>query len=380
MIPFVEKYRPKKLEEIRGQDKPISDLKELIRNYKQGRAIMLYGGHGTGKTSAVHALANEFDLEILEINSSDLRDKESMEKNVLNAVKQRSLFGRKKMILIDDIEGFSISDRGGVGVVSQVIEESSFPVVITVKDPWDRKINSIRTKSNLIGFRSINHVNIFNFLNEICLKENLIFEESILMDIAKKNEGDLRGAINDLQGYVTDIGIREKKIDIFNVIKKVLKNRDNNVEDVLNEMDINFDDYLLWLDENIAREYKKEELVKAYDRLSKADVFRGRILRQQYYRFLVYQMFLMSAGVSFSKKEAKPGFTSYQKPGRILKMFIAKQKYEKKKSIAEKIASRIHVSSKKVLGNFEDYYKLLNNKEIAKELELDDDEVKWLKR
>ena len=97
MIPFAEKYRPKKLEEIRGQDKPISDLKELIRNYKKGRAIMLYGGHGTGKTSAVHALANEFNLEILEINSSDSRDKESMEKSVLNAVKQGSLFGRKKM-------------------------------------------------------------------------------------------------------------------------------------------------------------------------------------------------------------------------------------------------------------------------------------------
>ncbi len=380
MITFVEKYRPKKLEEIRGQDKPISDLKELIRNYKPGRAIMIYGGHGTGKTSAVHALANEFNLEILEINSSDSRDKESMEKSVLNAVKQGSLFGRKKMILIDDIEGFSSTDRGGINVVSQVIEESSFPVVITVKDPWDRKINQVRTKSNLVGFRSINHVNIFNFLNEICLKENLIFEESILMDIAKKNEGDLRGAINDLQSYTVDIGIREKKIDIFNVIKKVLKNRDNNVEDVLNEMDINFDDYLLWLDENIAREYKKEELTKAYDRLSKADVFRGRILRQQYYRFLVYQMFLMSAGVSFSKKEAKLGFTSYQKPGRILKMFIAKQKYEKKKSIAGKIAEKTHCSSKKILGNFEDYYKILNNKEIAKELELDDDEITWLKR
>lgn len=380
MITLVEKYRPKKLNEIKGQDKPISDFKKLVKNYKKGKAIIIYGGHGTGKTSSVHALANDLDLEILEISSSDLRNKEGMEKSVLNAIKQKSLFGKDKIILIDDVDGFGTSDRGGLGIIPEIINESIFPIVLTARDPWERKISKIRMKSNLIGFRSLRYVTIFNFLNGICLKENLKLNEDILMDIAKKNEGDLRGAINDLQAYSEDLGIRERSIDIFSVMKKIFKNRDENVEDVLNEMNISFDDYLLWIDENIGREYKGEELKKAYERLSRADVFRGRIIRWQYYRYLVYQMFLMSTGVSFAKKEEKGGFTNYQRPNRILKMFIAKQRYGKKRTIAELIANKIHCSTKRVLDNFSDYKIFLRNDEIIGELGLNEEEIDWLKR
>ncbi len=380
MIPLVEKYRPKRLSEFKGQNKPISDLKNLVVDYKKGKGIMIYGRSGVGKTSSVHALANDLDLEILEINASDMRNKEGMERGVLNAVKQKSLFGRNKIILIDDVDGFGSKDRGGLSVVNEIIKESIFPIVMTVTDPWDRKISNVRKKSHLIGFRSLSYVSIFNFLREINLKENINLDETGLMDIAKKNEGDLRAALNDLESYSSDIGIREKKIDIFNVMKKVLKNRDENVSDVLNEMDASFDDYLMWVDENVGREYKNEELVSAYNRLSKADVFKGRIFRWQYYRFLVYQMFLMSTGVSFAKKEAKTGFTSYQKPGRILKMFIAKMRHGKKRAIAEKIASRIHCSTKRVLDSFEDYKLILRSDDVVKELDLCEEEIGWVKR
>ena len=222
---------------------------------------------------------------------------------------------------------------------------------------------------------------IASILNEINLKENLKIDKEKLIEISKKNEGDIRGAINDLQSVTEgDLASRERKVDIFQVLKKVLKNRDDNILEILNDMDVTFEDYLLWMDENIPREYNHEELLKAYERLSRADVFRGRVMKWQYYRYLVYHMFLMSTGVSFAKKEPKIGFTSYQKPQRILKMFIAKQRYGKKRAISEKIAEKTHTSTKRVLDNFEDYIGILENKEVAKELELDDDEITWLKR
>lgn len=376
---LIDKYRPKKLSEIKGQDKPISDFKRLVEDYRKGKAIMIHGGHGTGKTISVHALANELNLELIEINASDFRNKEGMENKILNAVKQGSLFGKNKLILIDDADSFGTSDRGGLNVIPQIIEKSIFPVVMTVRDPWERKISRVRRASHLVGFRSLSHVSIFNFLNDICLKEKFGLEKDVLMEIAKKNEGDLRGAINDLESYSEDLGSRERGIDVFSVLKKVFKNRDENVGDVLNEMSISFDDYLMWVDENIGREYSGEELKKAYDRLSKADVFRGRIRRWQYYRFFVYQMFLMSVGVSFAKKEEKFGFTNYQKPGRILKMFIAKQRYGKKRAIAELIANKIHCSTKRVLDSFDDYIGLLRNEEVIRDLELNGDEIDWLK-
>ena len=54
--------------------------------------------------------------------------------------------------------------------------------------------------------------------------------------------------------------------------------------------------------ENIPKEYSGKALEKAYDALSNADKFRGRIYRQQFWRFLVYQNIFQTAGISHAKK------------------------------------------------------------------------------
>ena len=59
----------------------------------------------------------------------------------------------------------------------------------------------------------------------------------------------------------------------------------------------------LWVEKNIPKECKGRELAQAFDALSKADVFKGRIYRQQHWRFLVYQNFLLSAGMSAAKNK-----------------------------------------------------------------------------
>jgi len=95
-------------------------------------------------------------------------------------------------------------------------------------------------------------------------------------------------------------------------------------------------------------------LKNAYEVLAKADVFKGRIRRQQYYGFLVYINALVSAGIGLSKKEKNNKFVNYKRPERILKLWIARQRYNKKLGIAEKIAKINHISTKRVLNDF--YY------------------------
>jgi len=143
------------------------------------------------------------------------------------------------------------------------------------------------------------------------------------------------------------------------------------------------DDFFLWLDENIPREYQGQELVKAYDALSIADVFRGRIRRWQHWRFLVYIMALLTVGVSNAKKESRNGFTSYKPPSRILKIWLAKQKQSEKLAIAEKLAKATHCS-KKAAKKEMDYLKPAFNTKakieaLAHELKLEEKEIEWLK-
>ena len=140
------------------------------------------------------------------------------------------------------------------------------------------------------------------------------------------------------------------------------------------------DEIILWIEENIPAEYSGEELAKAYDALSKVDIFKRRIYRQQYWRFLVYENALLSYGIASSKNNEKTGFTSYKKPTRILKMWLNNKRIEKKKSIAKKYARYVHVGTKRALKEFATVKRVLMKPEVQKELKLTEEDVEYLNK
>jgi len=142
---------------------------------------------------------------------------------------------------------------------------------------------------------------------------------------------------------------------------------------------MNLDEIILWVEENIPTEYQGEELLKAYEALSRVDIFKGRIYKQQYWRFLVYENILLSYGIAASKKSIKTGFTSYKKPTRILKIWLNNQRTAKKKSICTKYAKYVHVGQKRAMKEFPIIKQILtSNPEIQKELKLSEEEVEYL--
>jgi replication factor C large subunit len=142
----------------------------------------------------------------------------------------------------------------------------------------------------------------------------------------------------------------------------------------------------LWIDENLPKEYSGKDLARAYDVISKADVFYGRIRRWQYWRFLVYVNALLTAGVALSKQDRKKEFVQYVRTQRLLTLWKAKMKYQKRNAIAEKLASVMHTSKRQVVKDVLPYMQEIFRKHspmakgIAAEAELDPDEVSWLSR
>ena len=117
MTLFTLKYAPKNTKQIFGQDKAVALLKDFVQNYKhrKEKAALIYGPIGNGKTSSVYAIIKELDYDILEINSSDLRNKKAIGEFLRSAMGQQSLFFKPKVILIDEIDNFSgMKDRGGI--------------------------------------------------------------------------------------------------------------------------------------------------------------------------------------------------------------------------------------------------------------------------
>ena len=94
----------------------------------------------------------------------------------------------------------------------------------------------------------------------------------------------------------------------------------NELLNLFDSVNLSIDEIILWVEENIPSEYNGVELARAYDLLSKTDVFRGRIHKQQYWRFLIYENIFLSYGIASSKKNFRTGFTGYKRPSRILRM------------------------------------------------------------
>jgi replication factor C large subunit len=389
-MPWTEKYRPKKFSDIFGQDEAIEKIKSFFNNYSQPRAkkaIILHGGPGIGKTTIAHVIANETNSEIFELNASDLRNKGNLQEILKPAIEQQSLTNKNKIILVDEADGISGTDRGGITEIISLIALTTYPIIITANDAWSKKLSPLRKKAELVELKGIAPSIIKNILTEILNKENKFIHNKILNQISIKSKGDLRAAINDLQTLVhtgsqeeIELDERNKETDIFNSLKKIFQEKPS--EEMLRTFDsvkMNLDEIILWVEENIPADYKGQELARAYELLAKTDLFKGRIYKQQYWRFLVYENIFLSYGIASAKKETKTGFSTYKRPSRILKIWLNNQRTAKKKSIAKKYAQYVHVGSKRALNEYPIIKQIINsNPQIAQELKLTEEEIEYV--
>jgi len=365
MLPWTEKYKPEKLSELLNPE--IVSLKNFIQNFprQKKRAVLLYGQTGIGKTASVYALANSLNYEIIELNASDLRNKQQLQEVIGNAAKQQSIFKKGKLILIDEIDCLSNRDRGAMQELIKIIETTNYPIIAIVNDIWQDKLRQLKSKSLVIEFKKPDKCMAVKVLQKIAVKENLKVDYSSLEMLAAINNCDIRASINDLQTLaavsnainkqnVNSLHLREKDETIFDALRLIFKSKTGtlNAFDRIQNMDM--DDFFLWLDENLPTEYKNSELVKAYNVLSKADVFRGRIRRRQHWRFLVYINALLTEGISASKEEKKDSsFKSYKRPSRFLKIWIIKQKQAERTDSIKEIAKATHCSAKKASQEYD---------------------------
>lgn len=263
-------------------------------------------------------------------------------------------------------------------------------MVITANHIWDAKFGNLRKRVNLVELKELDYKDISLILQDIAKKEDLKIDNQILISIAVRSKGDMRAAINDLQTLASDVGLldsymnldeRNKETDIFNALKIIFKNMfSNEILRTYDSVDMPLDKIFLWLEENIPYEYSGEELFNAYNALSTADLFRGRIRRNRHWRFLVYQNILLSAGISLSKKGPKTGFTRYRKPSRILKIWMNNQQEKHKKTIVIKYAKQVHCSSKKTATEFHIIKNILKNPKVQKQLDLNEQEIVYINK
>ena len=132
-----EKYRPKTVQEMVGnEDARLATIKWLARWVSGSRPLILIGPPGTGKTTLVHALARQLDYDVVEMNASDIRNKEALQTRIMPVFQNTAnLIGKKIMLFLDEVDGISgREDTGGLDALIDLMKEPTVPVIMAANE------------------------------------------------------------------------------------------------------------------------------------------------------------------------------------------------------------------------------------------------------
>ncbi|RCV65510.1 replication factor C large subunit, partial [Methanophagales archaeon] len=311
---WTEKYRPKKLSEVVGNEKAIEDLKSWADGVaKSKKAVILHGPPGCGKTSAAYALASERDWEVIELNASDQRNAGVIRSIVGPATTSNTFSKATRLIILDEADNIhGNEDRGGTKAITEIVKRSTQPIILIANDKLGMGKTLLRN-CKLITFQRIKQGTVFRVLNEISNAEGLDIDDDVLLIMAKNANGDLRSAINDLLAISMSemkveagsiaTGGRDVDEDLFAVLKKIFGGSD--LQEALTSLyglDKTPEESIQWIHKNFSFQYNDKSFLQGLQYLSRADMFLGRARRRENFKFWRYTSSLMVCGVLAAKE------------------------------------------------------------------------------
>ncbi|KAJ3262664.1 hypothetical protein HK103_000193 [Boothiomyces macroporosus] len=223
---WTDKYKPQNYSEVIANKTLIEKLalwvREWDKNRKAGfpkgnkdsvtqyRAALLSGPPGIGKTTAAHLVAKFENVDVLEFNASDSRSKKTLD----DLVREATLSGTvkdyfsgkpqskgKKIIIMDEVDGMSSGDRGGIAEIIQIIKKSHVPIICICNDRSSPKIRSLANYTLDLRFRRATAQQVEARLKTIAQKEGLTLEPNAIAELVASTSGDIRQILNILSTY-----------------------------------------------------------------------------------------------------------------------------------------------------------------------------------
>ncbi|PGH05774.1 replication factor C subunit 1 [Blastomyces parvus] len=253
---WTSRYAPTSLSMICGNKGAVEKLQSWLRNWRNSaatnftkggkdgtglyRAVMIHGPPGIGKTTAAHLVAKLENYDVVESNASDTRSKSLVEtglRGVLDTTSLQGYFsgegkrvesGKKNLVLImDEVDGMSAGDRGGVGALAAVAKKTRIPMILICNERRLPKMRPFDSVTFDLQFRRPTVEQIRARLSTICFREGLKIPPQVLDNLIQGTHADIRQVINmlstaklDQQGLDYDKGKQMSKAWQKHVILK----------------------------------------------------------------------------------------------------------------------------------------------------------------
>ncbi len=356
-------YDVESLDDILGNEQAIARMRRFCSDVNKGirrEPLLVFGPAGTGKSMSVHLLAKENTWNVVELNASDYRDKDTIENRLISAATSRPLLGKRNLILLDEIDELaSRFDKGAGSAITNLINQTKNPIIFIANDIWDKSVIFLRGRTETIEFKRLAPDTVHKVLSNLCGRFSIRGNATSIQMISNRANGDARSAINDMSAIIDAededtmevVGLRDRKIDIFNTLDKIfLTNTLSSSLRAIMGTDIENDMLIKWIDENIPRKYSDSvELRAAFDSLAYASMFYTRATRAQYYIYWRYMNVLMSGGVALSKTRYPEFRRGYSFPKVIKELSSSKASRNQRKAIAAKLQRVFHTSIKRII-------------------------------
>jgi len=325
--PWTSRFTPRTLKDLAGNKRAVGRLLSWVRSWERGvperRAAFLFGPPGVGKTSSVVAVANDLGFDLLEVNASDYRTGKRLDALIgRTAMQSRTVLGRRRMILIDELEGVSgRQDQGGISAVARIIKGTRSPVVLvatSASEGWEEKFRPLRQVSLLIEFSPVPFADVLRRLKTVAREVGVDVDEAVLEFIAERSRGDLRSAINDLESVargrkrvafsdVEWLGERDRQEYTPDALLRMFSAKTlRDARRVLSSAYIKYDDLFDWIYENLPLVLDDpRDFAEGLDALARADIHQNRARSTQAYRLLKYMFNGMTGGVALARRRSE---------------------------------------------------------------------------